>query len=799
MNLRTVLLKKTTLLCESQFSEGLQLNKMILKPWVTLGHFDAMYTYQLDTKNQNVFATIHENNSLVAAMNDENTYYHPLYLLTDLPDKDFWEQDSWFMAVTRIHLTSTVAGLDEIEGLRKYIAEQCEAAECRCSIYQTVELSDLTMVVKSDRIGNMLKIILNLWSHPGIGKLYTYCGVDYGHLENLGMWPDEHDIIDFLSMRFAVRDPDGADTFFRVIKDELGEYPTYSIAGVDDAVLNFNSLPVRKLVHFLRHWLVTGLPEDINTKQVFSDITTRLGTSYQKCDLNEGAPRVPQFQKCEYSPPNLHSLDQLCYELVELCNEVHRLAEGKLDSPSDKYWLRSFSELSYSLLRLSRAAPLDEFVYLMLPGVKSFLCNMKDILNSEEQDRLEDLDKESLCLFVDNWSHLMEHIMRLEGQLVHHPETRPILYDIPLAMLEHTLALLDLCSRILQEKDKAKKDIQFILFPKLCSIIETEEIFTANYQTPGLLSIPIPLHMMYAPQTIQITLCHEISHFVGESHRNRPLRRDCYIYAAAILIAELIFDSEDELFIEQIYQKLKEHIIASEEKLKTIYDVEVATKGWINQLLDNGPSVNYCDLIRDVLKKAIPNADCRRVEFSTDFINLQERNNYFALILPKVTTLFREVFADICMMCLLDLDADTYLEALYGGVIENPDSVEFTAVRIYTTLSAVGKHIPARVSHFEDETGERFYYSIQRLITGQANQNFIAKTYQFPISCVKKLQTYSDKCAADIKELLEEDDVKEMVGRLQKMYRNVMSSNMNYALLWEFINDYRKKCLSGNS
>ena len=798
MNLRAILLKKTTLLHKDQFAEMLQLGKLALKPWVTMGHFDAIYSYRLDTENRNIFAVIHENNSIVTAMNDENTYYHPLYLLTDLDDTNFWEQDSWFLAVTRIHLASTVTDFNEIEDLRQYIFAQCNTAGCSCVIYQTIELSDLTMVVKSDRISNMLSIILNLWSHSKIGKLYTYCGIDYGHLKDLDMQPAEDDTIDFLSIRFAVRMPKNANQFFHVVKEELGADPIYSIAGVDDAVLNFSSLPVQKLISFFRRWFVAGLPESINSKQIFSDITTRLGAIYRNSDSDEESQQQqpPHQEKEGTTPPAPRSLDQSCDELVTLSSKVL-----KLDSPIDKYWLRSFSELSYSLLRLSKAAPLDEFVYLMLPGIKSFLCNMDDILSNGGQDCAAYLDKDGLCQFVDNWSHLMEHVMRLEGQLVHNPETRPILYDIPMAMLEYTMAFLDLCSQILQKKDSPKKNIQFILFPKLCNIIETEEMFVADYRLPGLLSISIPFHMMYDPQTIQITLCHEIAHFVGESHRNRPLRRKCYIHASAILIANLVFKTKNKIFIGRVHKKLTEYVISCSTTLHTISDFEATVQQWVDDLLYDDTSAKYCSLIRDVLEKTASDRKCQRLEICADFTELIERNKIlFAEVLPKLTMLFREVFADICMMYLLNLDANTYLNALYDGVVENPDSIEFTAVRVFTTLSAVGKYIPEQINRFDNELSNRFFCSIQRLTANDPNLDIDSEIYQIPIGCVRQLQKYSDKCAADIRALLEDDDeIEEMVGKLQKMYLNVMSTDMNYALLWEFINDYRKKCLGSNS
>lgn len=793
MSLQVVLLKKTTLLDKSQFEKPLKLGGRMLRPWVVMGHFDAMYVYQLDTKNRNIFTAIHENNSDVVAMNDENTYYHPLYLLTQQDDTDFWKQDNWFIAVTRIHLASTVTEPDEIEELSKYILNRSNVAGCSCVVYQTIELSDLIMIVKSQRISNMLDVVLNLWSHPGIGKLYTYCGIDYEYLKNLDIQPEENDIIDFLSMRFAVRNPSNADMFFKIVQDKLGYGPIFSIAGVDDAVLNYNSMPVQKLIGFFRLWFVTGLSHNFDIKLVFSDVTTRLGTKYQKCKPSEEEDILNCSNEPNPSIDKFQLLNQHCYELVDLCKEVQMLSKGKLESPIDKYWLRSFSELSYSLLRLCRTALLDEFVYLMFPGVYSFQCNMKAVLDSGNYNNL---DREALCLFVNNWSQLMEHVMRLEGQLAHQPETRPILYDIPLAMLEYTMALLDLCSNILQKKDEPKKDIQLILFPKVCSVIETEEMFAANHRLPGLLSISIPLHMLYDPRTIQITLCHEISHFVGEKHRNRTLRRECYIHAAAILIADLIFENEDEIFITEIYRRLKKYIF-SDKILETIFDVEEAIQKWIDKLLYDDPAAKYCDLIRNVLINTQFNTEYKQLKFSADFASYQDRNQrYFEVILPKLTMLFREVFADICMVSLLNLDSNTYLDSLYKDVIGNPGTVEFTAVRIFTTLSAVKKDIPEQRDGYDGEVSDLFFGTLQGLILNQPNRD--NATYQFPIGIVKQLQIYSDKCASDIKALLEDDDeTSRMVSTLQTMYHNVISTNIDYNLLQGFINDYRKKSLGG--
>lgn len=789
MNLRVILLKKTALLHKDAYTADLGLEREISGPWVTMGHFDSMYSYLLDTQDRNVFTVIHENNSVVAKKNDGDGYFHPLYLLTDTSDEAFWKRDSWFVAVTRIHLSSTVSNTQDIKKLKDDIAKQCKETSCSCHIYQTIELSDLILVVKSDLISPMLDTVLNLWSCSGVGKVYTYCGMDYRYLTKPDAQPEEQNTIGFLSMRFAVRDSSKADGFFRFIEDTLGGEPVYSIAGVDDVIVNFQKLKVQRVVCFFRSWLVDGLPEDIDLAGAFSDITTRLGTPIQ----NWG-PQPTEDAAAASVEETEDALQQRCQELVDLNICVGELAEEKRISQIDQYWLRSLSELSYSLLRLSRNVLLDEFVYLMLPGIRAFLYNLKDILSGENPDCLSVLDQEGCCRFMDHCAQLMEHVMRTEGQLAHHPETRPILYDIPLAMLEHILAFLDLCSTILQTKDEPQKQIQFILLPGLCSEMKTEEMFAANGDLPGLLAISIPLHLMYEPQAVQIALCHELSHFVGENHRNREQRRECYIGAVAELIADLIFETERKSFIEQIRQRLESYISGfPDEDTWTISIFEEEVQTWIDDFLYSAdlPS-EYSSLIRDVLRSESSECCSKPVLLRADFDHLRMRNiNYFAQILPVFTRLFREIFADICMVSLLDLDADAYMDAFYDDICGSPTSAEFYAVRVFTTLTAVGKPIPGRRKTSNTSAEDQFFSALKRLSRQDSRRDMESGTYHFPLGCVYELQVYSNGCAEKIKELLNSEDVKQ----LRRMYQNVINPNMDHHELQQFIKGYRERYL----
>lgn len=793
MGLRVILLKKTSLINDKEYKTKLELKYPVEGPWVTLGHFDAMYSYALNVEGQNVFTAIRENNYIIAKEINESNYYHPLYLLSNENDSEFWKKSTWFMAVTRIHFKSSILDSKEVDALSDYILEKCNNEDCMGYIYKSLELSDLTLVVKSNRISNMLSAILNLWSHPSVGKIYTYCGVNYGHLMDKSIVAPEHDDVDFLSIRFAVRSPNGIGSFFDIVKNTLGTDPIYSVTGVDDIILNFYALPVSKLVRFFRYWLVEGLPQDIDLCSAFSGITTRLGTKYKEnIFVGEKNDSNKNFDFQIVQP-----ITKMCEHLVDLSLDMLSLADGKLDSCVDLYWIKKLTELSYSLLRLSRTPLLDEFVYLMFPGVNAFLSNMVRILNSNNSTELISLDKTGCQHFVENLFHLMEHVMRTEGQLAHHPEIRPIICDIPLAMLEHILAFLSICVKVLKMEDLQEKQIEFILFPKLCNRIETEELFSSEENRIGLLSIAIPFHLLYDPKMVQIALCHEVSHFIGEKNRNRYLRKTCYIKTAAAIIAHEAFDSNDDSLVLQIEKSILKSILLKDADMYRISNLELAIIDWVDILFHSEPPEEYCNLVRNTYREFLTKKDTVAPRFNAIFKAFKEKNSsMIGDILHFFTQLFREIYADICMISLLDVDEKTYFESLYDDIIKNPDAAGFYALRIYTVLSSVKKQEPLWLFDLNDTSLNDFFFYLTPLFCKCNSENSFSTVYPFPDLCVKYLAEYSQKCAQDISCNLKKNAImREKTAELRKMYSNVNEPNMECDLLQKHINLFRRDCI----
>lgn len=189
MNLRVILLERMSKLKTGCFDTPKMFPQETLGPWLALGHFDAIYTYGLGTE-QNIFSAFGDSSSQVSMYNDDRRYFHPLHLISERDDTLFWDTPSWYLSIARIHLSQDAGPISEIVGK---LGSKSKTLGLFSQIYYTVELSDIVLVLKADRLNPLLDFDLTLRQFPEIGKVYTYTGIDFGKLKNpLLEPPKEH-------------------------------------------------------------------------------------------------------------------------------------------------------------------------------------------------------------------------------------------------------------------------------------------------------------------------------------------------------------------------------------------------------------------------------------------------------------------------------------------------------------------------------------------------------------------------------------------------------------------------------
>ena len=811
MILRVILLKRIAQLNAGCFEEVVSpsMPKDIQGPWIVLGHFDAMYTWLPDTSG-GFFNAIHSISEQVAALNSGSAYFHPLYLIDEKSEsrkeeRNFWGSQDWFISVERIHFAQTIYDRSLVEQFSQELEEQAKIEGCQIRIYRAMELSDMVVVIRSNRMDHLLNFALSLQGAACVGKVYTYLGMCYQHLR-MKAKTETGDQIPMLSMRFSVSHFDQAmallEKTLNFVMGESQQFPIYSVTGVDDIAVNLPCLPTWKLVALYRYWF---LPSSASLEasgpplgDAFGEITSRVGIP-----TSVVSPCKPET--CQATSTDPH--DALIDACTILTEQLHQQLEGR-PATRGTYWYQPLAELTKSLVRICQTPVLDEFVFLLFPGARSLIENLSVCADRS----LSDQETEKCNIFVEKWSHLMEHVMRIEGQLTHHPDMRPILYNIPVVMLEYMMAVLNQVARILQSGHSPGHS--FLLVPQLSQQVEAVEIFIAQGNRPGLVLVTLPLRALYDPVTVQMALCHEACHFVGETYRKRKERIPCFAQATAVLMAKILFASYDESLIDVITEKIC-HTIRQMDGQPVIRNMYDTVTRWIDRLFI-ASSKEYANLlfcVLDTIRKK------NRPHFRLNLAINDAGITSFSKVLYDLSTLFREIYADICMMFLLEASPCTYLKSIaeeldgdnrsiLTGVMSNePETLHYwknksnseddcagyaesLAIRIYVTLIVLGEDNLPDCSCPNPSNGYvRLLEEVQKLHE-ELKGNQEPKSRVIPLGSIDALIEYSKLCYQGLLDGLSSNPE---LAVLRKQFNKTSPPSFDYSSILEAIQSDRKK------
>lgn len=675
MQIRKILLKKMLLPVDVDKLGGTQPYGWVppgSKKWIGFGHFDEICTFPDEVGTDLTY--IQQCRSEISNHNSEYEFFHPLFLIvpsskaSEIYEQEFWDKECWFLSVSRIHLSESSLPVEKFDTLAKAIEADLKDTNTFFAIYHSVELSDMVLVQKSNCLNDLTKQSLTLRKHKDVGRSYTYIGINHKYLIK-NNFSDFTDKLPLFSMRFAVRNPNEAKKYIDFAINELGTCIPYSVAGVDDILINYQGLEVSKILQLFYKWFVS---EDCGSKLLaaFSEVTTRIGTEYsQKNPCNENECKL--YAECK-------GLLEIINHIAESDTEGRFVASG---------WFKPLSEICNALVRMSQTSVMDEFVYLLLPGVKAFLQHIEYRVKNKLGNNDSDAKVEEYNSMVNECSHLMEQIMRIEGQLSNQPELRPVVYDIPVFLLEYIMAFLNKVVIYLQKKDSPPDvSIKFLIVPSLCEHIASLEIFSANpeKQIPGLVLVKIPVKLLYDPKTVLMALCHETAHFVGENLRNREMRKKMYIQASATLLVNSIFKCNSF----SLHKKLSKDISSRLEKYinPEIKDLKKQVLKFANEIVED--ESKYIEYAWSAVCSSIGS---ERLFFLTQ----NERRNAFSLFtgqLNNLTILFKDIYADICMFHLLKLEPESYVNAVldetYGEQpLEKMDRRSCNlAIRLYISI-----------------------------------------------------------------------------------------------------------------
>lgn len=689
--------------------------------WATMGHSDEMESIALAPM---ALREIKTENDRIYRQDSKQCHHSVVYLIDhedaddkqDVGDKqavkvkqatdaELWSPGREFVSVTRIHFPKTTELHDQFQELTEHFGALAQCPEYSgviWRVYRSIELSDLVLVSKCARFNTLSRWSLLGTDYAKVGRSYTYFCIP-NSLFGAGTYDWGNDRIDYLSMRFAIRNNKKALAELTDICARLkGEsiFPPSRVAGNEDAVICGRNVPIGDVVELYREWYVKK-PGILN---VFSDIITRIGAEGMTADKD--------------CPDDIgdDALTEICIKLLEKITDCPAIEERE--------WRRPLVELGTTLVHMGRSAILDESVYLLLPGLYALWENINSgQLNSED---------ESLYLrFVELCVHTMEHLMRAEGQLSHHPEVRPIAYDIPVFALECATAFLEELGEELTGPDgEAKRDIAFLLVPGAETDVSTVELFRAGKETRGLLQITVPFSFLYEP-TFFPALCHELAHYVGEKCRLRKVRYQKYIAGVARELTHYFFgDSADEGLLNFLADRIadtlraryKEDQIALPVEEDSLQNIADCVNRYAQVLAD---PAGYAELVRDYLQEK--GSDSVRL-MCPDESEMEDGFSRFVRRNTDLRIIYRETYADICMLYFLKLDPEEYLKvALPKGATELKT---YGWLRLLISLRTAGHNLDAVLVAVEQFGGEaKARDELQRLDTMLTSSAFSPERY----------------------------------------------------------------------
>lgn len=652
----------------------------------------------------------------------EENYTHPLYVLRQfetgrdaqkdgLELDEFWEMDTNYLIVTRFHCDRTDRSSAE-DAFSKILSRRCEAlnreaivshvtgnsetaflrmrvrplqggedraSEVAVTFYESLELGDIVGFMKSNSLSAILEVQRQLYETDEVRDAYTYCGIDQRLFDQsqesvlalLRKRGDslKHFSLGYVSTRFSIKDVAAADKFFQEVFPDARE--NFFVTGTADAVINWNGCDEWTFLETMRR--IVRAKSNIYT--AFNDIITRVGLCYRPPAVTrEDALHFKRkdFYSCM---PNYQTMLDKLYQSLK--NSMYP-------------WSGSLIKLLGTLHTMYENCVMDDLSDLLMPGVQALL---ERILYLMGQESMGTRDHEDIWEFLEHWTSLVNDISHLESQLVQHPELTAVRYYIPAMMLLFEQKLVIAYVTIIHRVEKlimegTQPNVEQRTFGPILFVCSDENVNTKCFLDPEYndeytgkcpLGIFVPIDRLYRPWEMAHVLCHELAHYCGDALRQRDLRLDClFESAAAFLMAELddVFDNqnpdnaipEEREFQERLARRIQRQYPRASGNENSY--LSFIGKNLPSAVIAVAFSKENLAEYQDIILKFLQPEDQLAKIYALNHQNAMDTGSRIdrrcrGHILECLLPLYKECYADIIMILLLDCSFSDYYRCVY--------------------------------------------------------------------------------------------------------------------------------------
>lgn len=335
---------------------------------------------------------------------------------------------------------------------------------------------------------------------------------------------------------------------------------------------------------------------------------------------------------------------------------------------------------------------MDAFIELL--GSENFENYIKNVPEDEGRHMMDRFARGVLVL--------LQHASNMDLQMMQLPNRAPSLAEYSTKLVAAYGAFGYQVTELLRSLDQTPTaDYTLLMVPKLCLRIRNNTIFPVSEQTETasfsqrIIDLDLPFGCLDDPQLTLISLIHEVAHVVGHDLRSRKEREDAFLQC---MILELLLNL-GIVTSPMAWLKLKTTIVNDHYRRKGKENHEP------HRLTEQGAGIcktlmNLCDCSSETLVDLFCEFDSAYVAKYTRYQNLPFGEEKYQLSLdlsdqctefwsrvkryvwpvgvnselPKQTLastrnflqeLFKECYADIVMITLLDLDLESYVESFY--------------------------------------------------------------------------------------------------------------------------------------
>lgn len=706
----------------------------------------------------------------------EMIYNHPLYVVAYSPGTDenqhaawrqkieeFWQADRFFYFVTFVHfsISGNNQDFDSFEAREVQITRALQTPESPLDgsegdvpevlCYHSMDLSDMVVIWKTNRLPEALKRIEKLHRERIVGDLHTICSFrrdsDMEKSKEFLKSP-----IPYVSFRFGVRDSTQMEKLDDLIVERYKGWKNFEkfiTIGTEDLNVVGRDVPIQDVVKLLRMWVEN---EQVNAlfKEVYNDSSTRIGT--QKSAIVRGESHAQRNTK----------LEEKCKDIAQEFN-IARTNLNQKQVDLSYSWVKAVSEQMKTFVSMSRLRVLDGFCYLMMQSVKKFCSRLNPILKGNGQmpsSTLKDIHQ-----FIRSWGTLMEQAVRADGQFTANLGINPTLYHIPIGVMECDMAFLHSCMSFIRNAEGTEQrtpnteQCALFLMPRLCRRVKVDALLSGASEEEDLLYIEIPLEYLYNQKVLLPQLCHEISHYVGEICRCRKERAEAYLWCSAALIA-LYFDRYEKKVTDAIYQSLME---------KTEFGTEEGRKKlrYMREMKEYILCA-VCDCLKDneVIRtwEQVSQYGNSRNRLKVEDFKVEKFGQAFAF----VGELFRECYADLAMIDLLQLEYAEYLD-FYARELKCAADITWNSLAQRAALTRYvawpDKGSPA---YETDENSKEFDMYVEQIFDNIKEGDQMYGT--LPIEILQRISLYLNACHQTLKKKTGQSELEEERKTIRDIY-----------------------------